>query len=74
MPPIPEMIGADLDHRQCRRQRAARHHMLGFDHFLLVVEIQEVAGDDVDGADREMGFAGIDEIEIDQLQQRRLQW
>jgi hypothetical protein len=56
-----------------RWQRAARHHMFGLDYFLLVVEIQEVAGQDVDGSDREVYRARIDEVEIHQFQQRRAQ-
>ena len=70
MPPSQKMIGADLDHRQGRRQRAARHHMLGSDYFLLVVEVEKIAAQHVDGADREMDLVRIDEIEVDQLEQR----
>ena len=66
---VPEMIGADLDHRQRRRQRAARHHVLGADHLVLVVEVEEIAAQHVDGADREMNLARIDEIEVDQFEQ-----
>ena len=54
---IPEMIGADLDHRQRRRQRAACHHVFGRDHFVLVVEVEEISAQHVDGADREMDLA-----------------
>ncbi len=66
---VPEMIGADFHHRERGRQRAAGHHVFGPDHFLLVVEIQEVAGEHVNGADREVDLARIDQVEIHQLQQ-----
>jgi hypothetical protein len=36
-------FGADLDHRQGRRQRSARHDVLGLDLFLGVIEIDECA-------------------------------
>jgi hypothetical protein len=70
MPPSQKMIGAYSYHRKRRRQCTARHHMFGSDDFLLVVEIQEIPGDDIDGADSEMHFASVDEIEVDQLEQR----
>ena len=54
---VPEMIGADLDHRQRGRQRAACHHVFGRDLFVLVVEVEEIAGQHVDRADREMDLA-----------------
>ena len=38
-----------------------------------VVEIDEVAGADVDGADAEAHLAGVDAVEIDQALQRRLE-
>ncbi len=57
---VPEMIGADLHHRQGRRQRAARHDVLRLDLLLGIVEIDEVAGQHVDGADREAGGLVVD--------------
>jgi hypothetical protein len=66
---VPEMIGADTHHLQRRQQRAAGHHMFGLDHFLLVVEIEEVAGQHIDRADREVDVGLIDQVEIDELQE-----
>ena len=63
------MIGADLDHRQRRRQRAACHHVFGADHFVLVVEVEEISAEHVDRADREMDLARIDQVEVDQFEQ-----
>ena len=57
---VPEIVGADLDHRQCRRQRAARHHVLGSDLLLAIVEIKKVSGKDVDGADRKANRSFVD--------------
>src|SRR5262249_54393427 len=39
---VPEVIRPDLDHRQRRRQRAARHDVLELDHFLGVIAINKV--------------------------------
>ena len=66
---VPEVIGADLDHRQRRRQSTARHDVLGLDRFLGVVEIDEVAGQDIHGTDRKSRALLVDEREIHQLQQ-----
>ena len=66
---VPEIVGADLHHRQGRRQRAARNDVLGLDHFAGVVEIDEVAAQHIDRADREPHARALS-IEIDQLLQR----
>src|ERR1700746_1090261 len=43
--------------------------MLRANHFLVVVEIEEVAGEHIHGAYGKMHFARIDQVEVDQLQQ-----
>ena len=48
------MIRADFHHRKRRRQRAARQNMVRLDRLLGIVEIDEIAGDDVHGADGEV--------------------
>ncbi len=45
----------------------------GADDFLLVIEVEEVAGQDVDRPDREMDFPRVDQIEVDQFKQRLAQ-
>ncbi len=64
---IPMEVRADLDHRQRRRQGARRHHVLGADFFVGVVEIDEVAGLHVDRADGETQPALVDEREVDEF-------
>ena len=70
---VPEMVGADPDHRQGRRQRAAGHHVLRLDLLVAIVEIDEVAGQHVDGADRKADLALVDDGEVDELEQRLAQ-
>ena len=63
------MIGADLDHRQSRRQRSAGHDVLRSDLLLLVVKIDEVAGEHVDGADGETDCLVVDDRKVDEVVQ-----
>ena len=44
--------------------------MLRPDHFTLVVEIDEVTGQNINGTDGEVHFAGVDEVEVDEIEQR----
>ena len=70
---VPIIFAFDLDGREAGRQRAARHHVLGADRVRRVVEIDEVAGANVDRADAEAHFAGIDPVEVDEPFERRLE-
>src|SRR4029077_4629504 len=76
-PTVPVELALDLDRWKTRWQSAARHHMLGTDAVSRVVEVQEVTGGHVRGADAEACLAGIDAIEVDQafecgLERRRI--
>src|SRR5262245_20945174 len=64
------MIGTDLHHWQRWRQRAARHDVLGLDHFLRAVEVDEVAAQYVHGSHREAGLLAVDQRKIDEFEQR----
>ena len=54
-------------------RRSARHDMFGSNDVRVVVEIDEVAGGNVDRADAKTHFSGIDAVEVGQPLQRRLQ-
>jgi glycine/D-amino acid oxidase-like deaminating enzyme len=56
----------DLDCWESRRQCAIRHDVLRSDGVSRVIEVQEVTGGHVHGADAEARLAGIDAIEVDQ--------
>ena len=66
---IPIIMAADADHWQSRGQGAAGHHMLRRDLYLRIVEIREVGGGDIDGADREPDLAAVYQVKIDQFLQ-----
>ncbi len=70
---VPVELAVDLGGGKARRQRAAGHDMGGGDLVRLVVEIGEVAGPDVGGADAEAGLARIDPVEIHQALEQRLE-
>ena len=69
---IPIMLALDLD-GEAGGQRSARHDMFGSNDVRVVVEIDEVAGGNVDRADAKTHFSGIDAVEVSQPLQRRLQ-
>ena len=66
---IPIGLAVDLDRRKSRRQRAARHHVVGADLLIIGVEILQVAGEHLDRADAEAHRSGIQKVEIDKLEQ-----
>ena len=72
-PAVPVMLALDLHRRKAGRQGAAGHHVLRPDHVHLCIEIAEISGADIDRADAEAHFAGIDAVEIDEPLQRRLE-
>ena len=59
------MLPFDLDRRETRRQRAARHDMLWANRMRLGVEIDEIAASHVDGADAQTDCACIETIKVD---------
>ena len=63
------MFVADLDRRKARRQRAARHDVLGLDLDILIVEEGEIAGSNIDGAEAEPHGTMVDAVEIDMVEQ-----
>ena len=71
-PAVPIGLVVDLDGREAGRKRAACHDVLGSDELLGRVEILHVAGDHLNRADAQPHRAGIEEIEIDKLEQRLL--
>ena len=70
---VPILLAFDLDRRKARRQRTARHDMLRPDGVSGGVEIDEIAGPDIDGARAEARHPGIEAIKIDQALQRSLE-
>ena len=72
-PAVPIGLAVDLDGRETRRQRAARHHMLRTDPLLGRVEIFHVAGQHLHRADAQADLARVQQVEIDKLHERDLQ-
>src|SRR5215203_2949549 len=70
---VPVELAVDADGRKGGRQRARGEDVLDVDLAVAAVEIFHDARSYMRGADGEPGLAGIDEIEVDQLQQRLLQ-
>src|SRR6266536_387828 len=66
---VPILLAFDLDCRKTGRQRAAGHDVLRPDGVSGVVEIDEVAGSDVDRARAEARHPGVESIEIHQTLQ-----
>ena len=57
---VPVGLALDLDRREARRQGAGGHDVLRADPVAPGVEVGEVAGADVDGADAEAGRPRVD--------------
>src|SRR5215471_7559199 len=70
---VPEIVAADLDHRQRRWQRTARQDVVRFYDFLTVVEVDEIAALDIDRSDREAHGLGIQQVEVDKIEKRLAQ-
>ena len=70
---VPVEFAFDLHRRKAGRQRSARHHVLGPDRVRGVIEIDEIAGAHVHGADAEAHPARIDPVEVDKPLQRAFQ-
>ena len=72
---VPVPLALDLDRREAGRQGAGGHDVLRSDRLRHVVEIDEVAGLDVDGADAEPRLLRVDQVEVgigfERLLQRR---
>ena len=72
---IPIVFTVDFDRGKPRRQRAARHYMLGPDDIHRRVEIDQLTTSRIDGAEAEtdvMAFR-VDEVEIYEALERRLE-
>ena len=69
-PAVPIRLAVDLDRREARRERAARHDMVGADRLRLRVEILQIAGQHLHGADAQAHVARVEQVEIDKLDQR----
>src|SRR5690242_17081399 len=67
------MRTVDLNRRKTWRQSAAGHDMLGSDRVCRVVEINEIAGHDIDRTDTEARLARVDAVEIHQTLERPLE-
>ena len=72
-PAVPIIFAVDLDRRKRRRQRAACHDVFRPDAVRGGIEISEIAGPHIDGADAQARRPVIDAIEIDQPLQRLLE-
>jgi hypothetical protein len=70
---IPIALAFDLHRREAGRQSAAGHHVLGPDDVGGVVEIDEIAGADIDRTDAETHLGRIDAIEVDKILERGLE-
>src|SRR5262249_13911337 len=74
---VPIILAFDLSRGKPRRQRTARHDVLGADGVRRRIEVHEITGTHVYGPDAQPGFARIDPLKIDEalkpaLQQLRL--
>lgn len=67
---IPVQLAVDLHRRERRGQGQAGQDVLHTDGFAGVVEIADLAGADVHGAETESGLAGVDAIEVDEPVER----
>ncbi|HZZ66991.1 MAG TPA: hypothetical protein VFE18_02355 [Phenylobacterium sp.] len=67
---VPVPLAIDLDGRQAGRQGAGGHDVRRPDLLVLVVEVGEVAGADVDRAYAEARRPGVDPVEVDQALER----
>ena len=70
---VPVIFAVDFGGRKARGQRAARHDVAEIDSMGGGVEIGEIAVADIDRADAQARFAGIEPVEIDQPLQRLLE-
>src|SRR5260221_535641 len=71
---VPVVLAVDHHGRKTRRQRAARHDVLGAELAFAVIEIDRIAGVHVDRADAQAHvLLAVQEIEIDQLAERPAQ-
>src|SRR5262249_38631246 len=70
---VPIILAFDLGRGKPRRQRSARHDVLGADGMCRSIEVHEIAGTHVYGPDAQPGFAGIDTLEVDETLERSLQ-
>ena len=71
--PVPVPFAVDLRRRERRRKRPARHDVARRDGMRGVVEIDRLARTGVDRAERQPHVSSVDEVEIDELVQRRAQ-
>src|SRR3546814_7060853 len=67
---VPIKLAVDLHRREPRRKRARRHDMLGSDSPIAAIEIDEIARPDVDRSRTIAYRAIVQQVEVDELQQR----
>src|SRR5262249_21999317 len=70
---IPEVICADLNHRQRRRERAAGHDVLGLNLLLEIVKVDEISRKKIDGAHCKTGYLIVDYRKNDKIVERILE-
>src|ERR1700737_1723899 len=70
---IPIEFAVDRHRRKPRRQSTACDHVLGTDSNVTIVEVQRIPGANVDRAERQSDVLVVDEVEIDQLLERRFE-
>jgi hypothetical protein len=72
---IPIVFAVDFDRRKTRRQRTARHHMLGPNDVRRRVEIDQLAASRIDAAEAKADVIVIrvDEVKIDDALERCLE-
>src|SRR5581483_9535891 len=63
---VPVVLAIDLDGGKARRQRPACHDVFRPDRMRLAVEIDKVAGPDIDGAGAETCDPGVEPVKIHQ--------
>ena len=68
---VPVELAVNFDGREAGRKSPASHHMLRPDEVGGVVEIDKVAGADIDGADAEARLTGVDAVKVDKALERR---
>ena len=70
---VPIVLAIDLDRRKARWQRPARHNMLRGDLVSVGIEVDKIAGPDIDRTRAEARHPGVEAIKIHQALKRVLE-
>src|SRR5262249_48472010 len=70
---VPVEFSLNLNRGEAWRKRSARHHVLGSDRMLFVIEVEKSGGGQVRRAATEAHVGGIDPVEVHKPLERALQ-